>query len=60
MDVGLIEAIPDATTRQAVYTLWKSAREVARDLDPRLEAAEAAIIELRAAVAFLQQEIARR
>jgi len=60
MDVGLIEAIPDPTTRNAVYALWKAAREVARDLDPRLEAAEAAIRELRATVAHLQQQLASR
>lgn len=60
MDVGFIEAIPDPTTRKAVYELWKAAREVARDLDPRLEAAEAAIQQLNATVADLQQQLARR
>lgn len=60
MDVGLIEAIPDPITPDAVYALWKAARDVARDLDPRLEAAEAAIRELRATVAHLQQQLAQR
>ena len=60
MDVGLIEAIPDPPTRNAVFALWKAAREVAQDLDPRLEAAESATRELRVMVARLQQELANR
>jgi hypothetical protein len=60
MDVRLIEEIPDPTTQQAVYALWKSARDAARDLDSRLEAAEAAIGQLQATVIALQQALARR
>jgi hypothetical protein len=60
MDVGLIEATPDPFTRDAVYALWKAARDVARDLDPRLDAAEAAIHELRPTVAHLQQQLTQR
>ena len=55
MDTSLIEAIEDSTTRRAIYALWGSAREAARDLDARLSEAEETIKVLRGTIAEMQR-----